>query len=436
MRQCVEHGPAEVLVAEPDDEVSTAEIRKDEAFAKPERRARELLHPGLLRRHRGALLPEPAQRECVGLLFRHKHRNLRDNRLALENRLRRRPPVVRVALLDDRIEVDVLILQRMHELVGHHHAELQRLDIFGNVEGVGIGIVIAGNLFGEHVDHRRPQLERIGNQPEQAERRLQSAELGGWQVLIDLVNEVVANLGACPAQDERFALEGQSRGLRDDGHHVMHHVLQLRFALNRLRTLAARSEGDEDRDPAGGSRQPAHSIPFPMATPTTRATSFPVTTMPWRSSSARRRPSRSARWSSSAEGRRTSPEGGGGSSCGFLRRPSPPSSSFSSSPNRCSTVARSGIGSSGTVSSDSPRRISASTFLRSRISLSSSGETSAVAWACAQASSSTSIALSGRARSGTNRSVSTIAAFSASSEIATAWCRSSRGRRATSTSHV
>ena len=110
----------------------------------------------------------------------------------------------------------------------------------------------------------------------------------------------------------------------------------------------------------------------------------------------------------------------------FFRRPSPPSPPPSrdsiSSPNRCRTVARSGSGSSGADSASSlaPRRIRASSFLRSRISLSSSGETWAVACACAHASSSTSMALSGRARSGTKRSVSTIAALSASSTMATA----------------
>ena len=116
-RDRVEHRAAEIFVPEPDDEVGAAEIRENQPFTQPERRAGELLHPRLLRGHRGPLPPEPAEWERVGILFRHEHRNLRDDRLSLENRLRRRPAVIRVALLDDRIEMHVLVLQRVHQLV-------------------------------------------------------------------------------------------------------------------------------------------------------------------------------------------------------------------------------------------------------------------------------------------------------------------------------
>ena len=151
---------------EPDVEIGAAEIGKYQPLAHPQRRVRELFHLRLLRRHRGALLPEPAERQRVGSLLRHEHRDLRDHGLTLEHRLRRGAPVVGMPLRHYGVEFDVLILQCVHQLVRDHDAQLIRLDIGGDVEGVGIGVIVTGDLLGEHVDHGRSQLQRIGNQSE------------------------------------------------------------------------------------------------------------------------------------------------------------------------------------------------------------------------------------------------------------------------------
>src|SRR6185503_281581 len=129
--------------------------------------------------------------------------------------------------------------------------------------------------------------ERIGNEAEQPQRRLDADEVRRRQIFVELVDDVVAHLRARTAQHHRLALERESGGLGDDGHHAVHHVLELRLALHRLRALPAREADDENTSEHAGSRQPVHSMPFPTATPTTRATSLPPTTMPWRSSSSR-----------------------------------------------------------------------------------------------------------------------------------------------------
>ncbi len=116
-RHRLQHRFPEILAAEPDDEVRTPEVWEDQAFAQPQRCVRELFHLCLLPRHHRPLLPEPSQRQRIGLLLGHQHGNLHDGRLTLEDGLCRRAPIVVPALGDDRIEFDVLILQCMHELV-------------------------------------------------------------------------------------------------------------------------------------------------------------------------------------------------------------------------------------------------------------------------------------------------------------------------------
>ena len=134
--QGIEDRLIEILPPVPDDEIRATQVREDQPLAQPQRRLGELLHARLLLRHDGSLFPEPAQRERVGLLLRHQHGDLRDGGLSLEHRLCRRAPVVAPPLRDDGVELHVLILQRVHQLVRHHDAQLIRLDIRRDVECV------------------------------------------------------------------------------------------------------------------------------------------------------------------------------------------------------------------------------------------------------------------------------------------------------------
>src|SRR5438309_363717 len=293
---------------------------------------------------------------------------------------------------------------------------------------------------------RRPQVPEVG-QAFDLLLRHENQDLGERRLPLE------DRLRRAAAQHDGALAKPQADGPFDGGDHLLHGLLQRGLVLHLPRPLLASGaphRSDRRQQGEARSNHACHSIPLPTAAPTTRATSWPPTTMPWFSSSRRSSWSSSARLSASGgNGREWAATGGTVSvtspaplpPVAAACRPLPPSIFSISAPIRSSigkiSAIRSSAGSCrGCCSCVRPRRIMASTLRRSRIRRSSSGETRAVACAWAQASSSTSMALSGRARSGTNRSVRTIAALSASSVIATAWCRSSRGRRATRISHV
>src|SRR5205823_10358768 len=100
-------------------------------------------------------------------------------------------------------------------------------------------------------------------------------------------------------------------------HHLFHGPPQGRLALHArgplLAAAAARAEQRRDRE-RGRDPPPlhaCHSIRFATAVPTTRPMSCPVTTMPWRSSSRRSKPSSSSRRSARVGRGRTGAVGGG-----------------------------------------------------------------------------------------------------------------------------
>src|SRR5213596_113740 len=98
----------------------------------------------------------------------------------------------------------------------------------------------------------------------------------------------------------------QAGGAFDGGDHLLHRLLQLDLVLDLPRPLLASTaphRGDDRHRGEACPRHACHSIPLPTATPTTRATAWPPTTMPWCSNSAR------SSWSSSA---RRSARGGNG----------------------------------------------------------------------------------------------------------------------------
>src|SRR3989449_441968 len=97
----------------------------------------------------------------------------------------------------------------------------------------------------------------------------------------------------------------QAVGAFAGGNHLLHRLLQLDLALDLPRPLltsTAPHRGDDRHRGEAHPRHACHSIPLPTATPTTRATSWPPTTMPWLSSSCLRRRSRSSRLSDKVGG--------------------------------------------------------------------------------------------------------------------------------------
>src|SRR5882762_3928702 len=427
-----------VLVVEPAHEFGAAQVREDQALAQPQRCAPEHLHLILLRAQGRSQVPEVGQ--AFELLLRHEDQDLRQCRLPLEDRLRRRAAIVLALELHQGVEVQVLVLQRVHQLVGDHETRLAGIDVGRDIQGVRVGVEVSRNLLRQEIDHRAAQVERIGNQTEQPVRRLRALELGGREVIVELVDDVVPDLRAAAAQHDGTLAKPQPGGPLDGGDHLQDGLLQVGLALDLPCPLLASGAAHRSNDRHGSEPRAGHachSIPLPTADPTTRATSCPDTIIPWRSSSSRSSRSSSARRSARVGGRwwRLVEVGEVGEGCTStdwppltspdLPWPPPPSIFSISVPMRSSigrmSVIRSSAASCGGRSCVRPRRIMASTLRRSRISRSSSGDTRAVACAWAQASSNTSMALSGRARSGTNRSVKTIAALSASSVLATAW---------------
>ena len=118
----------------------------------------------------------PELRVLRDALPRGQHLERGQRRLALENRLRRREPVVVLPGVEDRVERQVLALQRVDQLVGQHQPELGAVGALHAEERGGVGIVEPRHLFGVEIEQQRPQLQRVGQQTEQPVGRLQAAQ--------------------------------------------------------------------------------------------------------------------------------------------------------------------------------------------------------------------------------------------------------------------
>src|SRR5207247_4329957 len=124
-------------------------------------------------------VPEVGQ--ALDLLFGHQDQNLRERRLPLEDRLRRAATIVLPLELHQGVEVQVLILQRVHEFVRDHEAGLTGIDVGRNVERIRVGVEVPGDLLGEEIDHGAAQVERVGDESRSEEH---TSEL---QSRVDLV---------------------------------------------------------------------------------------------------------------------------------------------------------------------------------------------------------------------------------------------------------
>jgi len=174
-----------------------------------------------------------------------------------------------------RIEVHVLALQGVHQLMGDAGPDDERVDVRRYVQRVRVGIEVAADLLGEHVRERLPQVERVRDEAEQAQRLLQPGELRGREIFIELVDDVVAHLSTGAWRDRRVPFELQPGHLLERGHALAHQLTQRALALHRFGPIATPQGGGGGEHHAGPREpfHPCHSMFLPTDAPTARAMS-------------------------------------------------------------------------------------------------------------------------------------------------------------------
>ena len=96
--------------------------------------------------------------------------------------------------VQQRVEIRVLILQRVHELVLHDEADLLRLRAIDHVEHLRRGIVEADDLLGVEIEHERAQIEILGDEAEPPEEDLLRVEIGLRALVLELLHEKIVHL--------------------------------------------------------------------------------------------------------------------------------------------------------------------------------------------------------------------------------------------------
>ena len=85
-----------------------------------------------------------------------------------------------------------------------------------------IGIVEARDLLGVEIEEQRPELQRVGQQAEEAVGRLQPAQAVRRQLLVQLADQVVAHLLPAPHRRPRRPGEPEAGGLLDRTAEAVH----------------------------------------------------------------------------------------------------------------------------------------------------------------------------------------------------------------------
>src|SRR2546430_10760145 len=102
-------------------------------------------------------------------------------------------------------------------------------------------------------------------------RGLRALELGGREVVVELVDDIVPNLPAAATQHDGALPKPQAGGAFDGGDQLLHRPLQLDLALGLPRPLLtspAPPRGADRHPGEGHPRPPCPSLPLPPATPT------------------------------------------------------------------------------------------------------------------------------------------------------------------------
>ena len=126
---------------------------------------------------------------------------------------------------EQRIEVQMLILQRVDHLVPQRRDRSCRIDAVDEVERLGARIVVAADLIVEHAASERREVERVGDEPEPSVDRLARGELGARVGRRERGGHEVADVGTAAPLDARrgekaepdrlFDLGRKGRGLLD-----------------------------------------------------------------------------------------------------------------------------------------------------------------------------------------------------------------------------
>src|SRR5687768_9101503 len=160
-------------------------------------------------------------------------------------------------------------------------ARLLGRGLLDHVQDLRLGVVVADDLLGEQIEHERTEIERVRNEPEPAIRGPGAGDLLVRQVLTEPLLEKRPHVVARASFDLRIALELEAGHLLDAGDGIARHFRVWAFEA----TLLSAACGDEEsRGHRHGCCRPTqdsvHCTLRPVATDTTRATSWPRTTIP------------------------------------------------------------------------------------------------------------------------------------------------------------
>ena len=90
----------------------------------------------------------------------------------------------------------MLVLESMRQFMGHDHALVGKRAPVRDVKFAGRRIVEPFDLFREHVDHKRIEVESLGKEPKGFNAALVGVAFGGIFVLVHLLDNVGADFFA------------------------------------------------------------------------------------------------------------------------------------------------------------------------------------------------------------------------------------------------
>ena len=135
----------------------------------------------------------------------------------------------------------------MHELVRDGKAEHRSLGALDTIEGGGVGIVVAGDLLGEHVLHDGAEVERIGEETEEGVGPGELEESLGRHFLRELGADKVSYFVAGAEDGLGAALELDADTLLDGGHEAVDQVCEVPVGVGLPRLAATGHRRDEQQ---------------------------------------------------------------------------------------------------------------------------------------------------------------------------------------------
>jgi hypothetical protein len=269
----LERIPGWRLLAHALDELGAAQIGEDHDLLHQQRCLGEARHGSVLVADLVAdHLPAAGKAGGEVRLAADGHHHVLVGRLPLDHRGDRRLPVVVAREVFERVEVEVLILQRVHQLVRDGDpGDGVIVAALHHVQRLALGVVEPDDLFGEEVQVHPLEIHLIGEHPEALVGALLAGQLALDGRVPQLLLQVGADLLPRPDLDLRPGLEGQphaplnarDRVIRDA---VVGASLVAPFAGSR------REQRARERERAPRSHG-SHRTLCPVATATTRAMS-------------------------------------------------------------------------------------------------------------------------------------------------------------------